>query len=315
LLEINSTAWLKASGPDAATDQYDLFDLRETPSASRAVERPPKPCARAVVEMADDDLCASIAAVDLSDAVEILGEVARRRLPSAVPQLAALIRRFKGFETRGRIIEQTQALAALVAVGGFEAAAVVKSAIERGEFNRANLGTALAAATRLGVRLEPRVVEAALVHDDAEIRLAACAFASARPNLIARLMERLGDQDKRVAIAAACALGDFGRVEARPILTALLKTSPSVAVIAAAANVADAALLVQLGKLARERDRFHDAVVEALEDCESQLAATIRRDLVCTTTGLTPPQTDQRGVPNPDRAAACARAETAEMSG
>jgi hypothetical protein len=228
----------------------------------------------------DDALCASIAVVDLSNAVETLGEVARRRLAGAIPHLAALIRRFKGFETRGTIIEQTEALAALVAIGGAEAAAVVKSAIERGEFNLANLGTALAAAARLGVRLEPRVVEAALGHDDAEIRLAACAFASARPSLIALLVERLGDQDKRVAIAAACALGDIGRVEARPVLMAALKTSPSVAVIGSAANVADEALLVQLGKLAREADRFHDAVVEALDDCDSALAASLRRNLV-----------------------------------
>jgi HEAT repeat protein len=230
--------------------------------------------------MTDEALCDAIAAVDLSDAAEILGEVARRRLAGALPQLAALIRRFKGFETRTAILEQTGALAALVDIGGSEAAAIVKSAIERGEFNRANLGPALAAAARLGVRLDPPVVEAALVHDDAGIRHAACAFASARPTLIALLLERLEDQDRNVAAAAACALGELGRIEARPTLLALLKTSPSLAVIAAAAGVADEAVVVQLGKLARERDSFRDAVVEALEDCDLALATTLRRALV-----------------------------------
>ncbi len=262
-----------------APDQYDLFDVREATSSARPVERSPKPLARAVVEMTDDALCASIAAVELSDAVGVLGEVARRRLPGAVDQLAALIRRFKGFETRGTIVEQTEALAALVAVGGGGAAAVVKAAIERSEFNRANLGAALAAAAKLRVRLEPRVVEAALVHDDAEIRLAACAFARARPNQIALLMELLSDQDQRVSSAAACALGGLGRVEARPKLMTLLQTSPSVAVIQAAANVADDSIVVQLGKLARGKDRFLDAIAEALEDCDVALAATVRHDL------------------------------------
>jgi hypothetical protein len=75
-------------------------------------------------------------------------------------------------------------------------------------------------------------------------------------------------------------LGELGRIEARPTLLALLKTSPSLAVIAAAAGVADEAVVVQLGKLARERDSFRDAVVEALEDCDLALATTLRRALV-----------------------------------
>ncbi len=123
-------------------------------------------------QMTDEILCASIATVTLSDAAEILGEVALRRLAGALPHLASLIRRFKGFETRRPIIEQTEALRALVAIGGPDAAAVLRSAIERGEFNRANLGAALRAAAGLGIRLQPSVVEAALGHDEAEIRLA-----------------------------------------------------------------------------------------------------------------------------------------------
>ena len=280
MLEISSAAWLDTPGPDAASGQYDLFALGEAPSFDRAAARSPVPCLQAVAEMADDALCASIAAVALSNAAEILGEVARRRLSSAVPELAALIRRFKGFETRRPIAEQTEALAALVAIGGVDAAGVLKSAIERGEFNRANLGAALAAAARLGLRLEPRVVEAALAHDEAAIRLAACSFVSARPSLIALLVQRLSDEDESVRTAAACALGELGRIEARPMLMGLLQTSPSAAVIEAAVNVADEALVVQLGKLARAQDRFRGPVVQALEDCDLPLAATLRRKLV-----------------------------------
>jgi HEAT repeat protein len=266
-------------GSDVAPDQYDLFDVGEAPLAAVAAKRSTNPRAPAANAMADDALCASIVSVALGDAAGVLGEVAHRRLASAVPHLAALIRRFKGFETRRPIIEQTEALGALVAIGGLDAAAVLRSAIERGEFNRANLGAALRAAAQLGIRLEPSVVEAALSHDEAEIRLAACAFASARPNLLALLLERLADQDEQVRVAATCALGDLGRIEARPLLLRLLQISPTVAIIEAAASVADEAVVIQLGKLAREQDCFRDPVIQALEDCDMVLAAKIRRDL------------------------------------
>lgn len=278
MLEISSASWLNLPAPDAAPGQYDLFGACEAPRSSGVAEPSPKSGAPAR-EMSDQALCASIATVTLSDAAQILGEVARRRLTNAVPCLAGLIRRFKGFETRRPIIEQTEAVAALVAIGGPEAAAVLRSAIEHGEFNRANLGAALRAAAGLSIRLEPSVVEAALGHDEAEIRLAACAFVSARPGVIAHLLERLGDADERVKIAAACALGDLGRIEARPVLLGLLRTSPSVAIIEAAVGVADEAMIVQLGKLAREQDRFRDSVVQALEDCELEMASKVRQVL------------------------------------
>ncbi len=80
-------------------------------------------------------------------------------------------------------------------------------------------------------------------------------------------------------IAAACALGDLVRSEARPMLLGLLQTAPSVAIIEAAASVADDAMVVQLGKLAREQATFRDPIVQALEDCDLPLAAKVRRDL------------------------------------
>lgn len=277
--EIASALWLNATGPDPTTRQYDLFTASEAPPsvepAARARRTPP----RDRRQMTDEALCASVAAVSLGDAAEVLGEVARRQLAAAIPQLACLIRRFKGFLTRGPIIEQTEALQALVAIGGSGAADVVRRAIEHGEFNCANLGAALRAAARLHIRLAPNVVELALGHDLAEIRIAACAFASARPNQLALLIDRLGDEDARVRTAAACALGELGRVEARSKLARLLQVSPSIAIIEAAVGVADEDLVVQLGKLARERDAFRDCIVEALEDCDLALATKIRRDL------------------------------------
>jgi hypothetical protein len=279
LSEISSVPWLNMPGPDPAPGQYDLFHAREAPYSAGTAASPTQARALGTDQMTDDALCASIAAISLGQAAEILGEVARRRLVTALPPLAGLIRRFKGYLPRGPIIEQTAALQALVAIGGAAAAAVVRTAIERGEFNRANLATALRTAAQLGVRLEPSVVEAALGHEEAEIRVAACAFVSARPNLLALLVERLADPDEQIRIAAACALGNLGRVEARPILRSLLQTSPSIAIVEAAASVADDAMVVQLGRLAREQDCFHNQVVQALEDCGLALAAKIRGGL------------------------------------
>ena len=63
------------------------------------------------------------------------------------------------------------------------------------------------------------------------------------------------------------------------MLLGLLQTAPSVAIIEAAASVADDAMVVQLGKLAREQATFRDPIVQALEDCDLPLAAKVRRDL------------------------------------
>lgn len=276
---ISLASWLNTSKINPEEGQYDLFfeDEEQRPGAASKGADPPARMAAA--DMTDDEICDCIGRITSGNAAEVLGEAARRRIARAVRPLGGVIRRFKGFESRRPFIEVTEALRALVEIGGEDALAVLRSSMDHGDFNRTTLGAALRAAQQLRLRLDPAVVEAALDHELAEVRLAACALVTARPSLIAALVERLKDEVEQVRTAAACALGELGRIEARPNLLDLLKTSPSEAVIQAAANVANDPIVVELGKLARHQPRFRQPVAEALEDCTLEVAAKIRRNL------------------------------------
>jgi hypothetical protein len=93
------------------------------------------------------------------------------------------------------------------------------------------------------------------------------------------LVDLLGDLHPTVAAAAACALGHFGRREARPILGQLLRGEPTADVIPAVVAIADADLVVQLGRIARTRPDLTAAVKAALEDIDDPWAGAVRATL------------------------------------
>ena len=78
----------------------------------------------------------------------------------------------------------------------------------------------------------------------------------------------LGDADAESAIAAACALGRLGRVEARVPLKRYLRERPSGRVVEALAGVADDEAVVLLARLGRSRRELADSIVSALEDID-----------------------------------------------
>jgi HEAT repeat protein len=65
------------------------------------------------------------------------------------------------------------------------------------------------------------------------------------------MIDLLDDLNQAVARSAACALGQMGRIEARPMLATLLREEPSEAVIDAVSSVADEECIVSLGRIAR----------------------------------------------------------------
>lgn len=214
--------------------------------------------------MNDESLISAIPEATLTDASSLAVEAGRRRLVAAVPALAALCRRFTGFGTRGKVSEQAAAIDALAVIGGRDAAHAVSEMIERTVVQGPTLQFAVSAASRLGSTLSSEALQRLLRHVEPSIRADACRCTRALPELILILIDLLDDLDRRVAGAAALALGRIGRIEARPILKGLLRDAPSEDVIEAVSSIADEECLVLLGRIARSSSVLANAALVSL---------------------------------------------------
>src|SRR5262249_52584414 len=105
----------------AAGEQLDLFNL----SAGPAERSLPGGTAGRVVAcdtLDDDSLLAAIPGAGMRATVVLVAEAGRRRLPTAIPVLETLCRRFAGFGADRIVPEQAAALDAIVLIGGSDAA-------------------------------------------------------------------------------------------------------------------------------------------------------------------------------------------------
>jgi hypothetical protein len=233
-----------------------------------------------VAELDDHGLLAALVDPTLADSLTLLAEAGRRRLAAAVPLLRDLCRRHAGFGARRLIPEQIAALNALHAIGTREAAQAVAEAIERGWVEGPALAVAAWCAGRLHANLSAETVAMLLQHPDPSVCVAGCGCARPYPAITALLGELMVDLRRPVAAAAACALGRLGRVEARPVLAALLEKAPSEEVIEAAGAVADEPSLVVLGRIARSGSKLAPAALAVLEGSDHPHAAKIRATIV-----------------------------------
>jgi hypothetical protein len=253
--------------------QLDLFSAADFP-----VERPlPQDLALrpAVVDLDDEALIAAIPAANLGDSTALTAEAARRRLAAAIPALEALCRRFSGFGIDQMVPEQSAALRALAAIGCRDAAQAVSLLIQRGVVQGPALGLAVAVAARLHAILPVDVLWSLLRHADPDIRANACRCARRQPELIAVMIDLLDDLNQAVARSAACALGQMGRIEARPSLVSLLREEPSEELIDAISSVADEECIVLLGRIARSMPALSDVTLDTLESIDHDRARTI----------------------------------------
>jgi len=271
------SAWRQIRSMNA--EQLDLFRdfggaaVRTSPALSA-----PSSCD--VVEFDDHRLLAVFADPTVADDLTLLAEAGRRRLAAAVPLLRDVCRRHAGFGARRQIPEQAAALNALHAIGTRAAAQAVADAIERGWVEGPTLTVAAWCAGRLHANLTCKTIALLLQHPDPSVRAAGCGCARPYPAITTLLGELMVDLRRPVAEAAACALGRLGRVEARPLLAALLEKAPSEEVIEAASAVADERCLVLLGRIARSGSKLAPAALAALEDSDHPRAAKIRATIV-----------------------------------
>jgi hypothetical protein len=252
--------------------QLDLFESTGAQAAVPSREQLP----RVAPEGLDDAaLIAAIPGAGPADCHPLAAEAGRRLLAPAIPALEALCRRFKGFGLHHPIPEQVAVLTALAAIGSREAASAVARIIVDGVVQGPGLASAVASAAKLRASLPAETMLALLRHAEPAIRADACRCACPEPRVIAVLVDLLGDLTAAVASAAACALGNMGRIEARPLLLYLLSENPTEAVIVASAGIADADAIVQLGRIARVRPDLAAAAITALNDIDDPRAAAI----------------------------------------
>ncbi len=104
-------------------------------------------------------------------------------------------------------------------------------------------------------------------------------FARPLPVAVPQLRELLDDLHRPVRMAAACALGQMGRNEVRPLLARYLREEPSTELIDAAAPVADEECVILLGRIARTMPEFSQAALHALEAIDHPRAAKIAAEI------------------------------------
>jgi hypothetical protein len=261
--------------------QLDLFS-----SAGIQADRPLRLSIElrpAATVLDDQGLIAAIPNANLAESIALAAEAGRRRLTAAIPSLEALCRRFSGFGIDRVVPEQAAALQALAAIGGREAARAVSQLITRAAVQGPTLNLAVSTAAQIGSALPTDVLRSLLRHSDPGIRAGVCGCARRRPELISVMIDLLDDLNQGVARSAACALGQIGRIEARPMLARLLREDPSEEVIDAVSSIADEECMVQLGRIARTEPALSGAALNALEDIDqprsNAIATSVRDEL------------------------------------
>jgi hypothetical protein len=250
--------------------QLDLFgnrpELRASPSA---------PSLRSLVpeNMSDVALIAALPDSVLADACALAAEAGKRRLGTAMTALAALCDRFVGHGTDRGVPEQAAALEALAAIGGPEASRSVSRMIVKGVIQGPTLAVAATVASQLGVVFPTDIALRLLRHSSPLVRAPACFCVRAGHEVGAALIGLLGDLDRDVSTAAACALGRMGRVEARIYLKRHLAETPSPGVIEALAGVADDDAIVLLARVGRVRPDLSVPILSALDEIDNVKAA------------------------------------------
>jgi hypothetical protein len=253
--------------------QLDLFSAADIPAERPLPQRMELRPAAAALD--DQSLIAAIPEANLGDSIALATEAGRRQLAAAVPGLETLCRRFSGFGIDRMVPEQAAALQALAVISGREAAEAVSRLIVRGAVQGPALNLAVSTAARIGSTLPADVLCSLLRHPDPGIRASACGCVRRRPELISVMIDLLDDLNQGVARSAACALGQIGRIEARPMLAKLLREEPSEEVIDAVSSIADEECMVQLGRIARTEPTLSDAALDALDGIDQPRANAI----------------------------------------
>jgi HEAT repeat protein len=259
-----------------ATQQLDLFATYRTRPQARSSST--GPCINPNA-LADEALIREIPDAGLADGPPLAAEAAGRRLAGAVPALERLCRRLTGFGADRLVPEQAAALQALAKIGGEAARQAVARLVINQVMQGPTLAIALSVAAQLRSSIPPLRLAPLLRDADPAIRAAACRCVRSTGSHLALLTELLDDLNREVAIAAAIALGQIGRVDARPVLMSQLRQRPSAEVIDALVPIADQEVVVALGRVAGAIPDLEQPVLDALDQIGGCRAARVAEAL------------------------------------
>jgi HEAT repeats len=235
--------------------QLDLFAAGGTVSAPLTQTE----TTRSVTDIAtlsDAAILAAIPDAGVPVVLSLMYEAGRRRLHEAIPILGRLCRIFAGFGIEHEVPEQAVALDALASIGGHDARVVISELLDDRVVQGPTLKVAVRVAAAFRCRLSVVTVLPLLRHADPEVRAIACGLARPQADVNAALIDLLTDLNANVRTSSACALGRFGRQEARAFLKNILRRAPTPNVIDAIASIADHECIVLLGRIARTRNTF-----------------------------------------------------------
>jgi len=251
--------------------QWDLFAAGGRAPAPSPNPEPPRSAADPAA-LSDAAILAAIPDAGMPLVLALIQEAGRRRLPAAIPVLGRLCRLFAGFGLEREVPEQAVALDALASIGGQDARLAVSELLDDHRVQGPTLKVAVRVAATLRCGLSAATVLPLLRHADPEVRAIACTLARPQADVNASLIDLLADLDATVRTASACALGRFGRQEARSALKTMLRRAPTPAAIEAIAAIADRESIVLLGRLARAQTDLTNMARDALALIDDPLA-------------------------------------------
>ena len=251
--------------------QWDLFAAGGRAPAPSPNPEPPRSAADPAA-FSDEAILAAIPDAGIPLVLALIQEAGRRRLPAAIPVLGRLCQLFAGFGLEREVPEQAVALDALASIGGQDARLVVSELLDDHRVQGPTLKVAVRVAAALRCRLSAATVLPLLRHADPEVRAIACNLGRPQADVNASLIDLLADLDATVRTSSACALGRFGRQEARSALKTMLRRAPTPAAIEAIAAIADREFIVLLGRLARTQTDLTNMARDALALIDDPLA-------------------------------------------
>jgi HEAT repeat protein len=262
--------------------QLDLFAAGGTASAPLTQTETTRSVTD-IVTLSDAAILAAIPDAGVPVVLSLMYEAGRRRLHEAIPILGRLCRIFAGFGIEHEVPEQAVALDALASIGGHDARVVISGLLDDRVVQGPTLKVAVRVAAALRCRLSAVTVLPLLRHAGPEVRAIACDLARPRADVNAVLIDLLTDLNANVRTSSACALGRFGRQEARAFLKNILRRAPTPNVIDAIASIADHECIVLLGRIARTRTHLTNVALDALALIDDPLASKIASDCVAAT--------------------------------
>lgn len=260
----------------SSTEQGDLFgDRFLTP------ENPSVPATNPDLDKYDDQkIIALIPKANLSNVESLCGQVLQRGLgDAAVPALETLWHRFRGYGREGALPEQRFSLETLAHIGTQSARTVLTRIVCSSELPEALLPLALEAALTARLVLPLHQISPWLEHDIPLVRQLAYTLVgySSPPGY---LLERgCSDPDPAVRRTVRITMGMLGHGSAKQPLLTELDRNPTGDIVRALAAIADADIIVRLGRCAEANPELVDFIIEELIDTGDATALRIAQRL------------------------------------